>query len=1044
MADLPLFCTYCGRGFSRHEHLQRHIFTRKLLADVTPIHMILRLMLAGTDTNVRPFECHVCKLTFTRNDLLRKHSMVHQAGARDKDKANVGSKTPSELRLRNGPACVNCAKTKIKCDVVPASTGPNGTTTTTTTKPGSDAPDHLSNQHQADSEPADSNDALSASGSDNQGEMSTIPTESHSPPQPATHDMADQSAGSKDQALISRSTMKQQMEDPDDSFMHSLTIADPQVPLDLMDIDSSLQMDPQNNLSGGYTMFTLHANEDWESLMGMFGSIPDSPHLLSTHSNTTAKQDSFSKQQSKEPKLQQQGNHYSDHTSVKDQHDPSTTMFTRWADSQPFVPSYLPVAKTQVESGSSELPEQSLAATHKHAHESPDKPSTMAWPAAGLSVPTTSPLVLSPAQDSPIDNRTTVDFPKDVHHWTMLQCCPFDLSIAPTRAKDNLVYLERLSKNGDSWHGADGAPDGQAFDMTDDFQRTPVSLMTREKMSAIIQSFFRRALDMHGFGYTPRTFASQTAGGWFTSSTFILLPPPASIERFLYNYVQFTDPFYPLIPARHFDPNQLVDDENEQAATLMLLLMIASGAMMDSASRSIRFAAGLTEVSRIALSDILEKHNSLSTSELILKCALLFIVQAAWSGDKWQMDIGEGHRSMYIAMLRNSRYLAQQTVATPTGVTEQDLDALWKAWIKFESRNRLAYDWVLADQELCLFHGHPTKFSVAELEAPLPDKDELWLARNSEEWKQVLDHEDGVIQTCSEALSQRPKHSLRLLFQLFLDNDLNQSGLAITPLRLRLLLYPIQTLIQQYCQLLNIFSDSGISVTVSKTMTRTSSLIRVEEIQNLLQRWWSLTEMCVPVGGRQQRMTEANYILYHLISLDVHTSFKEMEAFARGCRPDWTSSRTPYTAERWIYAVPEALFHCGQILRLVRDMPPNARPVWWAAAIYRVTIVLWIYSLSYTFGPSQPAQPHPGLDSIKQQEPIQIDQVLSKDPRTIQFLKYNRGDPRLTKSDGTSAKFDSPSTVLALCIAAVDGGPGSSWFATGVKQKLEHLAKLWH
>ncbi|KAK5030658.1 hypothetical protein LTS07_005442 [Exophiala sideris] len=921
-------------------------------------------------------------------------------------------------------------------------TDANGSTTTTTTE--SDLQDHQSKPCQMDGQPASSDDALSCSASDSHDGGSTI-TKHQTSPQHAKQNMVERRAGTNDQARYSPSVVEQHVEErADELAAPSLTMVDFEVPADLMDIDSSLHIDQQDALTAGYAMFEQQQNEDWETLVGLFGSIPSTPQFTSALSASATKQHCSGTPKPKDPDPLLQGDHHLGHASKRDLCNAAMAKITSLAHSEPAVPSFLPETQTTIGMVANEQPGQSMP-TPPQAGQTPSKPLSSAWASwpTALSVPGLSPLVLGPTQDLPHANPNDDDFPKDIHHWSILQCCPFDTFIAPARAKENLVYFERISKHAEPWTAADGTLDDITAGQTDDFVRTPLSTITREKISAITQSFFRRALDMHGFGYTPPTFASQSVGGWFTSSTFILLPPPTSIERFLYNYIQFTDPFYPLFAGRHFDPNQLLDDDNEQAATLLVTLMIAYGAMMDTATQSRRFAAGLTEISRIALSDILEKHNSLSTSEMLLRCALLFILQAAWGGDKWQMDIGEGHRSMYIAMLRNSRYLARQSMTFPADGTEQDLNVIWKSWTNFESRNRLAYDWVLADQELCLFHGHPTKFSIAELEAPLPDKDELWLARNPEEWKRTLDCEDGAIRNIPEYFSRRPQYSLRLLFQLFLDNDLAQPSLAMSPLRLRLLLYPLQTLVQHYCQLLNIFSDSGVSVTVSKTMTRTSSLVRVEEIQILLERWGSLAETCTPVGERQKRVSDTNYILYHLISLDVHTSFKEMEAFARGCRPDWASSRVPYAAERWIYAVPEALFHCGQILRLTREIPLAARPLWWAAAIYRATIVLWIYSLSCTFGPSQPTLPNPGFSLIEPETPIQIDQLSSKDPQMKQFLKYNRGDPRLSKPDGTSVRFDSPSTVLDVCIAAVDGGPGSLWFAMGVKQKLEHLAKLW-
>ncbi|KAH6844966.1 hypothetical protein B0I37DRAFT_446923, partial [Chaetomium sp. MPI-CAGE-AT-0009] len=53
-----VYCTYCGKGFSRKEHLERHL----------PTH-----------TNVKPHCCSVCRLGFSRRDLLQRHfSTYHE------------------------------------------------------------------------------------------------------------------------------------------------------------------------------------------------------------------------------------------------------------------------------------------------------------------------------------------------------------------------------------------------------------------------------------------------------------------------------------------------------------------------------------------------------------------------------------------------------------------------------------------------------------------------------------------------------------------------------------------------------------------------------------------------------------------------------------------------------------------------------------------------------------------------------------------------------------------------------------------------------
>jgi hypothetical protein len=72
-----VFCTYCGQSFTRDEHLERHILTRKLHSlrsnrtlrpeSWSPCfhdHWADRWQRA--DTNVKPFKCFTCHMSFAR------------------------------------------------------------------------------------------------------------------------------------------------------------------------------------------------------------------------------------------------------------------------------------------------------------------------------------------------------------------------------------------------------------------------------------------------------------------------------------------------------------------------------------------------------------------------------------------------------------------------------------------------------------------------------------------------------------------------------------------------------------------------------------------------------------------------------------------------------------------------------------------------------------------------------------------------------------------------------------------------------------------
>ena len=110
--------------------------------------------------------------------------------------------------------------------------------------------------------------------------------------------------------------------------------------------------------------------------------------------------------------------------------------------------------------------------------------------------------------------------------------------------------------------------------------------------------------------------------------------------------------------------------------------------------------------------------------------------------------------------------------------------------------------------------------------------------------------------------------------------------------------------------------------------------------------------------------TCANLIIYHLISLNAITSFKDIEQFARREVALGSFRYASWLQMRCIDQPEEAFFHCGQILRLIRSMPRPVRPPWWAGAVYRVALTGWATSMasgngrfSPTHAPAEPDRP---------------------------------------------------------------------------------------
>jgi hypothetical protein len=233
--------------------------------------------------------------------------------------------------------------------------------------------------------------------------------------------------------------------------------------------------------------------------------------------------------------------------------------------------------------------------------------------------------------------------------WPLARCNPPIYSgTCPRTAIVHLECLEQKSKEDGTWSSIEKYLENVDWDASDMASVVPLTSRTRDKMLAITQSFLHKALDIHRGslnGYPKGGYASP---GDFN---FIVLPPTKVLEYFLRSYVRSLSYYFPLVVAGCVDPNEMLI--NNQASTLLVLLMIAQGAAAVPMAEARYLAAGLTETCRISLFDIIEKDVELSADPVALRCALLFTILGAWSGDKWLMDIAMGQRGMYLSVSKS-------------------------------------------------------------------------------------------------------------------------------------------------------------------------------------------------------------------------------------------------------------------------------------------------------------------------------------------------------------------------------------------------------
>lgn len=263
--------------------------------------------------------------------------------------------------------------------------------------------------------------------------------------------------------------------------------------------------------------------------------------------------------------------------------------------------------------------------------------------------------------------------------WTVFRCTPaIPLSSCPRTARLNIERLELSLRNHEAWSNWRPSWDESNFQQEGQVTVMQLREATRDKLLAITQSILHKALDIHKDGMSRSPSVSN----------FILLPPARTLEYFLRTYANSFERYYPMTDRGVLDPNELMQSFNDEASSLLILMMIAQGAMVIPPVEARWLTGGLTEVCRISLSQFIEKNIIVAGDPIVLRAALLLTVQAAWSGEKWQMDFAMGQQGMYFAMLRHSGVLEPRQVTTPQVNENVTPETRWSNWMQQESRSR--------------------------------------------------------------------------------------------------------------------------------------------------------------------------------------------------------------------------------------------------------------------------------------------------------------------------------------------------------------------
>ena len=271
--------------------------------------------------------------------------------------------------------------------------------------------------------------------------------------------------------------------------------------------------------------------------------------------------------------------------------------------------------------------------------------------------------------------------------WCAFSCNPRrQPDECPVTAPTLIAALQDTLRDPQSWTRA---IQQQSSISQDDFSDRYLNIRDftpeqRDKLSAVAQGFLQKAIKTHGLSKGESNNISRT----------LMLPSVVDLSHLLACYANVTERYYPLTPGPILDPNALMSQEDDKPSSLLLLLMVSQGALLSKAVDGRWIAGGLVELCRLSLFDVIEKSIHMAGNVTCLHAAMLCIMQAAWSGDRWLMDIAMGQRSLYLSMLQHHGfpldYVEQQSGSPEESrrVASLSIEEHWNEWRSREQRSR--------------------------------------------------------------------------------------------------------------------------------------------------------------------------------------------------------------------------------------------------------------------------------------------------------------------------------------------------------------------
>ncbi|KAF9638877.1 hypothetical protein BFW01_g9774 [Lasiodiplodia theobromae] len=377
----------------------------------------------------------------------------------------------------------------------------------------------------------------------------------------------------------------------------------------------------------------------------------------------------------------------------------------------------------------------------------------------------------------------------------------------------------------------------------------------------------------------------------------------------------------------------------------LLTALIAAGCVCFGIMAVGKTGGLLQEIVRVALSNLVEKDNSVLRDLQYLQAYMIWIDIGIWCGYKRQMEIAESNLQPLCTALRKAgafnKSFYKRIIPSPDD-DDATLEQKWRQWVEQESYKRLVYHLFEHDILVAFTMTRNPLTSYSEFSVPFPAERDIWLAPSPSAWRAI--HLSKV---------RAPDPVFNSLRDILIKPDrLNTlSGDADFDRATSIFVHGVGAMVWDYRKQASITQESSSHDDPTAHLWLQS---RRQELSTLLQT----------LQTTHPRAPAVLTLLAEFLQMHLHASLDDMQRFAgkygeaearRACASmlvnnnnnDPNSSNSDFSSSSWptTRASRTAVWHAGQVLRAARSVPPYQLRGADAIAVYYAALTLWVWAV---------------------------------------------------------------------------------------------------